>query len=222
MAEEQASTQETEATSTEPNVPSELDKAKAENTRLKLEWEQAQHVNQKQRKENDQYRHQVEQYRANLQSQGIEEPQQSQENVLQQQLDSQSEEIGLMRYKLENPQWQDTWSEVQQLLNDPVKVEEIAVFDRQGKPDMRKSLVNAQTRIEIEQLRKLKSETEAAKATKATEQERLKGQATISGVPASVGEEEVNVDDMSSDDMIRAGLVDMDPRDPAKERRPKE
>ena len=202
-------------------LQSDLDAAKAENDRLKLEWEQAQHVNQRQRGEIDSARRNFETYKSQLADAGYKEPEQSQEAVLKDRLDRQNEEMGMMRYKLENPGWKDHWGEMQKIFNDPTRAEEIAVFDRDGQPNMYKSMVNAQTRVEIEQLRALKSETEAAKATRASEQDRLKGQATISGVPASEGEETVNVDDMSSDDMIRAGLIDMDSRDPVKERNPK-
>jgi len=222
MAEEQSSPDtsgsETQATPANP----ELEAAKAENQRLQLEWEQAKHVNQKQRHENDQFRRQVEQYRTSLEEQGYKEPEQTSDARMKDRMDRQSEEMGLMRYKLENPKWKDTWGDVQKIIQDPTSVDEVAVFDREGQPDMFKSLSNAQTRVRLEQLEGIQKATDAANATKASEQERLKAQGHISGVSASAGEEEINVDDMSSDDMIKAGLVDIDPRDPVQQRHPKE
>ena len=209
-------------------LQSELELAQAELKRVQLESEQAKFVNQRQRNENDGYRRQIEDYRRSLQESGYTPPEPSQESRLEERLDRQNEEMGLMRYKLENPDWQETWAEVQGYIQDPVKVEEVAVWDRQGKPDMYKSLTNAQTRVEVAKLRALKEETAAAKKSMTSEQNRMKGQATISGVSASAGEEIVDLSDprnpdgspMDSNQMIDAGLVDMDPRDPVHKRGP--
>ena len=213
-------------TATETQVTSplqtELDAAKAENSRLQLEFEQARHVNQRQRNEIDEKRRQFETLRGQLAQEGYEEPKQSQESILKERQDLQDERIGMMEYKQDNPEWKEHWGEMQKIFQDPTKAEEIAVFGRDGRADWKKTMVNAQTRVEIQQLRQLKSETQAAKATRATGQELQKGQATISGVSASAAEESVDVSKMTSDEMLRAGLVDMDPRDPAKERHPKE
>ncbi len=215
------------ATPTEANpLQSELDTAKAENERLSLEWKQAQFVNQKQRNEMDQNRRSMETLRGQLTAEGYKEPEVSRESQMQSQLDNQADEMGLMRYKLENPKWKDHWDEMQHIFNDPTRAEAVAVFDRnaEGKavPNMFKSLTNTQREVQYAKLLQAQEATEAAKAKNVTEQERKKGMATISGVSGSAGEETVDLDGMSSDDMIRAGLVDMDPRDPAKERHPKE
>ncbi len=205
-----------------PEAQTELKAANAENERLKLEWEQAKHVNQRQQRDIENNRRSMERLNRQLADSGYQEPEQTTDARMQERFDRQHEEMGMIRYKVENPDWKDTWGDVQKIIQDPTTVEEVAVFDREGKADMFKSLSNAQTRVELQQLRAIKAATEEAKVTKASEQDRLKGQGHISGVTASAGEEEVNVDDMSSDDMIRAGLVDMDPRDPAKQRHPKE
>lgn len=218
---------ETPAQETKTNpLQADLDAAREEMKRVQTEAEQQKFVNQRQRTEIDQNRRSMETLRTQMTAEGYKEPEETVENRMQLQLDSQADEMGLMRFKLENPEWKQNWDEMQNIFNDPTKAEEVAVFDRNADgravPNMFKSLQNAQTRVEVAQLRALKAKTEEAKAGKAGEQERLKGQAHISGVSASEGEETVDVSKMTSDDMIRAGMVDMDPRDPVRERHPKE
>jgi len=70
--------------------------------------------------------------------------------------------------------------------------------------------------VENRKLKAAQAATEAAKKGAETEQDRQKGLATISGTGASESEETVDTDGMTSDEMIDAGLVDMDPRDPAR------
>ncbi len=235
MTEEVTTGTEAPATPTEPSpLQQELALAKEEMAKVRTEAEQQKFVNQRQRIENDQNRRSMETLRGQLTEQGYQEPEETKENRMQGQLDAQADEMGLMRFKLENPEWKKNWDEMQNIFNDPSKAEEVAVFDRNADgravPNMFKSLSNALTRVEIAQLRELKAKTEEAKAGRADGQEVAKGQAHISGVSASEAEQVIDIRDpkntdgspMSSDDMIRAGLVDMDPRDPVKERHPKQ
>jgi len=213
-------------TSTEPSpLQKELALAKEEMERVRTEAEQQKFVNQRQRTEIDQNRRSMEALRGQLTAEGYKEPEETTENRMQAQLDTQQDEMGLMQFKLENPEWKQNWDAMQEIFNDPSKAEQVAVFDRsvdgRAVPNMFKSLENAQTRVEIAQLRELRAKTEEAKASKAGEQELQKGQAHISGVSASEAEEVVDVgsihDGLSSREMLDKGLVpDINPQDPVR------
>ena len=154
------------------------------------------------------------------------QPQQPQDNDLvraqqnKEQEEATREQLGRLTYRSNNPDWNDYQTEVDALINDPAKAPDIAVNDRFGNIDYARSYQNAKTQIELVKLRAAQAATEDAKQGQKTEQDRQKGQATISGSSASEVDEGVDVGPMTSDEMIEAGLVDMDPRDPVHKLRP--
>lgn len=175
-----------------------------------------------------QYQDQLEQFQRQQSNNGYgyEQPAQQEPDVMTlkkeiEYLKAQQEGFGITQYKVDNPDWRDSWDRVQDIVNDEVKASEVAVFDRHGNVDYNRSLRNAKREVELEDLRKAKAATEAAKQGNKVEQDRQKGMGTISGTSASEIEEEVDVSRMDSDGMLEAGLVDFDPNDPIRPLHPK-
>ena len=123
------------------------------------------------------------------------------------------------RFRENNP---DYWEDVNAIINDEVRAKDVAVWDQQGNVDYGRSLKNAKREVELNRFRALQEKTDDAKKGQKEEQDRQKGMATISGTGVSEVEEEVDVSKMTSDEMIDAGMVDMDPRDPVHKRHPNE
>jgi hypothetical protein len=194
--------------------------ADLEAARKELELQKQRNEAQRQQYEvfRQQYEQRIQQLQGGYQTTGYQPEQVDSSDAalqqMQQQLNRSNEEMGLMRYKVENPNWQDSWEQVQQIINDPVKAQEVAVFDQTGRPDFARSLTNAQRMVELEELRQAKQKAAEAKATQAQEQDRQKGMATISGVAASEGEEEIDVEKLSAQEMLDKGIIEVDPTDP--------
>ena len=192
------------------------------------ELEQARAALEEQKRINAAQKQQYEHFRQQFQQQAQEHQQYQQyqeppdndarqAQMKAQQDDYDRQELGMLKYKVNNPNWNETWGQVSEIINDPVKAQEVTAFDALGKPDYGKSLQAAQRLVELEQLRQLKSQTEEAKKASATEQDRQKAQATISGSSASAGEEVVDTKDMTPQEMVDAGLIDVDPNDPIRD-----
>ena len=131
------------------------------------------------------------------------------------------EGFGVTQYKVDNPDWQDSWAEVNEIINDEVRAQEVAVFDRQGNVDYARSLKNAKREVQLARFQALEGKTKEAKSKQKEEQDRQKGLATISGTSASEVEEGIDVDDLTSDQMIEQGLVEQDPSNPIRPLYPK-
>jgi len=175
-----------------------------------------------------QYQDQLEQFQRQQSNNGYgyEQPAQQEPDVMTlkkeiEYLKAQQEGFGITQYKVDNPDWRDSWDRVQDIVNDEVKASEVAVFDRHGNVDYNRSLRNAKREVELEDLRKAKAATEAAKKDNKVEQDRQKGMGTISGTSASEIEEGIDVEGMTSDDMIDQGLVEQDPSNPIRPLFPK-
>ena len=225
MADEVADSTTAPAEVVENSSNPELEAARAE---LKRSLE----TNESQRKTHELHGRQYRQQIQDLQNQGqnygtgYEQPhenataletQQAQRNA--QEAEAQREQIGRLTYRSNNPDWAEYEEEIQSIINDPVKVQGVVSSDRWGNADYAKSYQNAKMLVENRKLKAAQAATEVAKKDAETEQGRQKGLATISGTGASESEESVDVSTMTSDEMIDAGLVDMDPRDPARKRR---
>ncbi len=126
-----------------------------------------------------------------------------------------NERMGLMQFKQDHPEVKDM-TEILQMFQDPNQPN-LRVFDGEL-PDYHASLNNAYNALKGRRYDEMIAAADAEKATQREETNRQKAQATISGVSGSVGQETINVDDMSSDEMIAKGLVEMDPRDPVRPR----
>jgi hypothetical protein len=201
------------------SLQSELELARAELKRVQLEAEQQKFVNQRQRNENDEYRRQLEAHRKQVQVEMDPDARAIQKN--KELLEEIKIRQGITEYKINNPDWQKYEERVQAILSDPVRSQEVAAYGPDNIADANKIYTNAKRLVELEELRAAKAQSAEVKEASGREQERQKGLATISGTAASEGEEQIDISKMSSDDMLRAGLVDQDPRDPISPLHPK-
>lgn len=108
----------------------------------------------------------------------------------------------------------DEWGAVSAIINDPDQAPEVVVYDQFGKVDNTASLHRALDKVKLAGYEAAKLEAEGVKAESAVAVEAQKLQGTISGQTASEETEEVDTSKMTSDEMIKAGLVEMDPHDP--------
>jgi len=170
------------------------------------------------RKQYDLYRSQYENEIQRLRQQqssggGYEREASAQTAPVSAELNQMREELALVRLAQKHKDWEDKWPKVQELIHDNQRAAEVAVFDQQGNPDFYKSLNNAYTQIQLEELRKVQEASEEARRKQQQEQDRLKRQGP-SGVAASEGEEQIDLDGLTSDQMLEKGLVQGPPNDP--------
>ena len=196
----------------------------------RAELKQAQETNKAQRDTFNLHRQQYEQriQQANQQQNygsGYEQPQQDADQQQMQrraeQDEAQREAIGKLTYRSNNPDWAEYDEEVNAIISDPVKVQDVVSADRFGNPDYAKSYQNAKMQVENKRLKAIQLATADAKAAAKTEQDRQKGQATISGTGAGEVDEGIDVDGLSSDEMLEQGMVEDDPLHPIKPLNPK-
>jgi hypothetical protein len=132
-------------------------------------------------------------------------------------------EVGETKFKQDHSDWQDYWPRIQEMIQDPVKVNEIASYGKGGQADVYRSLVNARREAENEKARVVLKAQSEHKGKETAEVERQKRQATISGVSASPTDDGLTVDSLrkmgakaANEAILRSGaLADMmDPSDP--------
>lgn len=128
-----------------------------------------------------------------------------------------NQRLGLAEFKLDYPDWQKDWTEIQEIINDPQKAAEVASFDAQGQPDVKKSLENARLRVRNARLEAAEAKAAEARAKMEAQRAQLKSDSTISGGGGSDREgEQVDLSGMTSDEMLEkfGQHMDIDPNDP--------
>lgn len=136
------------------------------------------------------------------------------------------EAFEMMRWKVDNPGWQETWPEVQKILNDPMEARNHVQVDPSGNADVyaslnniRNHLVRVKERGEMEELRKKNEELQKQIQNREFQGSRasLNDMAVISGTTAAEISEGVTQDDldkMSYEEMEKRGLVPIDHTNP--------
>ena len=130
----------------------------------------------------------------------------------------QREEFDLLRFKMENPEHAKDMTAIQEIYMDPLQRDSLISTYPDGQPNVYMTLKNASRELGARRYQEMLASSSAEKDKQRDETNRLKAQATISGVSGSVGQETIDVSNMTSDEMIQKGLVQMDERDPVRPR----
>jgi hypothetical protein len=120
-------------------------------------------------------------------------------------------------FKVDNPNWQEDWSEMERILNDDSEVQNVAVYGPNGKVDYGKTLrythsLVRDTRLSAAQQRAV-SESARLEQQRASQNE----QAVISGQGGYAlpeGIEPQDIGKMTPKEMIDKGVYPIDPNDP--------
>ncbi len=121
-------------------------------------------------------------------------------------------------FKLDNPDWKDYWTNMTDILDDPVKVQEAVVYTQEGAVDFPRSLQKAKDTIVSQKLAEAQAEGKVIKAEASTNRTNAKRDAVISGSGAAVAPTVVDMETLRNDpDALRALMVQqglLDPSDP--------
>lgn len=151
----------------------------------------------------------AENYKRQLESQTRREPQRGYEDQetanLRDEVRRLRDEQHLTRFKLEHPDADMT--ELQAIYEDPFQRESIISYNADGTPNVYVTLKTSYREKKARLADEMKAAAQAAKASQNDEQNRQKAQATISGGGGSAPQETINLDDISSDEMLRRGMV---------------
>lgn len=125
-------------------------------------------------------------------------------------------QLDLMRMstKLPGGKWEPYYDRVVEFAKDPLNADSIAIFDPDGNLDYRRTLRAAAREIQLQDMYAEQAKSAAKRTELNDNQDRDKRLATVSGGGATHLDDAVNLDDMSADDMVKAGLVAIDPTNP--------
>lgn len=122
-------------------------------------------------------------------------------------LDAIRAEVAITRFRQETPDWQEHWGEVNEILNDPVKVAQVASYRSDGRVDYQGTIKRAYSDIKLARLEKLHHEAEVARAAAEQAKQTNRSQAFISGGAASEIPEDIDLNTIDPDEMLKRGLV---------------
>lgn len=136
------------------------------------------------------------------------------------------QELALVKFRQLNSDWNDYWTEMEPILQDqhkaaPYVVQRADPETGEAIVDYYASLQNLRDKLELERLRKRRTEFDEARRGNEQRREDMRRQATISGGGSAPLGETVNLDDLSPEDMVEKGLLNdfIDPNDPPRGRR---
>jgi hypothetical protein len=203
-------------------LKAQLAEMEAAATKANTEAEQQKFVNQRQQRELDAQRRQWEQFQsqANTQDNGQEDdPIAARISQIEKRFASYQEENDIDRFKRNTGVGDDDMAEVLRMINDPMQSADLITFNQDSTANVYRSLKRAHDQLEIKRLREFKAKSEAAKQELEAKNAAANKHAVISGGGAAETKEDVDLSQMSSDDMLKQGLVpDLDPDDPIRPR----
>lgn len=127
------------------------------------------------------------------------------------------EQTDVLTFKTDNVDWRDYWDDIQAIVSDPVKVQNVVTRHGDGSVDTRRSLENAKTQVEIARLREAQAKSEGAKNELRGKTQGLRNQAAISGSSAAADpESEKDPHDMTLEELRADPRLQVDPDDPVK------
>jgi len=133
---------------------------------------------------------------------------------VEQQFQSYRQTMDVRLFKIENPDAAKDWGSIMDIINDPEQGPQVATFDQASQPDYYRTFQNADRLRRLRKLEQAEKEAADARAKNNQDRNRQIGAATISGVGASEGGEEIDIDNMEPEEMVKRGLVKTDPLDP--------
>lgn len=219
--------QEPQATPAQPQEPVDDWKAKveeAEKKRIAAEKraEHLQHKAQQAASQIEYYRRQAE--RGSYVEQNNYEPDNADASnqariVAEMQRDIEMAEIA---YRQEHPDWQEYEEDMRKLVYDESSVHSVLNRYPDGRPNWRQTFRNARERVENRRFREAKQKAAGAKEQAEANKAQLRNAAQVVGDSAQPTPYTIDPNDprnpdgskMTSDQMLDAGLVEMDPHDP--------
>lgn len=126
-------------------------------------------------------------------------------------------QVGMMRFRAEHPEAAEHWSEIMEMINDPLQVRKIAVSDEDGLLDVYSTSENALARIENSKLR-AKHKSDAQKSQEEADKKAALDRAGYAGggafgnqnLPSMVG---LTVE-QQREALVKSGHIKVDPSDP--------
>jgi hypothetical protein len=196
------------------DLKAQLEKARADLARFQTEAEQQKHVNQRQQKMFDEQRRQIEQLSQNA-PQDAEDPVLARLRQIEERQLFTEQDTALQTFKLRHGMSDEEYDKsVGQWLSDPANAQQAATFRQDGSANWSASLQNAYDKIQLAEFRAKQAQAAQVAAEGKAKQEQVNKTAVISGDAASAAPETVDLDNMSSDDIYDAGLLEMDDNDP--------
>lgn len=129
-------------------------------------------------------------------------------------LDAIRADLAITRFRQETPDWQEHWSEVNDILSDPVRVNSVATYRSDGRVDYQGTVKRAYSEVKLARLEKLQQEAAAARAAAEQAKQSNRAQAFISGEGAGELPADLDISKMTADEMLAKGLVSFDESDP--------
>jgi hypothetical protein len=116
--------------------------------------------------------------------------------------------------KFPNGAWEPYYDRVIEFIKDPAQAESVAAFDPDGNVDYRKTMRSALREIQLAEMYEVQAKSQA-KRTELNDNRNIDVmRASISGSGNSDTDESVDISKMSHEDMVKAGLVSIDERNP--------
>ncbi len=120
-------------------------------------------------------------------------------------------------FKVDNSGWQDDWDEMQSILGDDARVQDVAVYKADGTVDYRKTLSYTRNMVQNTKYGTARAKADAERNTLEAERASRQQQAVISGssgyaMPSDITQEDVSK--MTPREMIEKGVFPVDENDP--------
>lgn len=142
------------------------------------------------------------------------------EAARQTRLDVLEQRQAISDFRMENPtDWQEILPEVNKIMNDPVLLDEIGTFRRDGSINWQASLKNAEREVLARRYRDNRQSTAAARATAETQRQEAGRRAQLSGGGSFEADQAILDQDRSQwtpEDYISKGAVHFDAADPSR------
>jgi hypothetical protein len=132
---------------------------------------------------------------------------------------AQQDEIDLVKFKLDNSDWKESWNEIQEVVQDPTVAHLVDIKRPNGSRDYYLSLSNAKLQADVRRLRKAQAEAKVATDVAEAAKRKSEAMALTSGgtaVSEEDGETLSDLDSLKSDDILKKFPQLVDRRDQPK------